>query len=50
MFDCMRGYNGSGYLRFVAGGGYLVVICYVGWNLARFGFGILVDVIWDFLI
>ena len=46
----MRGYGGNGYLRFVAGGGYFVVICYVGWNLARFGFGISMGVIWDLLI
>ena len=46
----MRGYGGDGYLRFIAGGGYLVVVCYVGWNLARFEFGISVGVIWILLI
>lgn len=46
----MRGYGGSGYLRFVRGGEYLVVICYVGWTLVGFGFEILVGVIWDLLI
>ena len=40
----------SGYLRLVAGCGYLVVICYVGLKIIGFGFEISLGVIWDLLI
>ena len=33
-------FGGYGLLLVVAGDRYLAVICSVGWNLARFGFGI----------